>query len=251
MKIVSAIYNGQSGGARVNVQGMGKSGASETEMVSAEPAGAGSAANRRRRRSRAEITDALLQAAREEFNGNGFSGATTAAIARRADVTEAQLFRCFGSKSALFRAAIFEPLNRHFAEFHDKHRADGETAPDLREQARLYITELQQFIAEHNRMLVSLIVAQTYGHGDGNDASGIDSITAYFDRGAAMMTQRIDTDDVRVDPRLMVRLSFAAVLASVAFKDWMFPKGLASDEAISEAIVDFVLDGISANAELG
>lgn len=202
--------------------------------------------SRRKRRSRADINDALLRAAREEFKGNGYSGATTAGIARRADVTEAQLFRCFGSKAALFRAAIFEPLNQHFSDFHNKHMADAASMPDMRDRARLYITELQQFIGEHSKMLVSLMVAQTYGHGDGHDAGEIDSLGAYFDRGAAMMTQRVEKDP-RVDPKLMVRVSFAAVLACVAFKDWMFPKGLASDEAISAAIIDFVIDGISAS----
>ena len=43
-------------------------------------------------------------------------------------------------------------------------------------------------------------------------------------------------------------VSFAAVLASVMFKDWLFPAGLASDEAIRDAIADFTIDGIGANA---
>lgn len=45
----------------------------------------------------------------------------------------------------------------------------------------------------------------------------------------------------------MVRVSFAAVLGSVMFRDWLFPEGLASDEAIRRAIADFTIDGISAN----
>ena len=39
----------------------------------------------------------------------------------------------------------------------------------------------------------------------------------------------------------------AAVLACVMFKDWIFPKGLASNADISAAIIDFVIDGINAN----
>lgn len=202
--------------------------------------------SRRKRRSREDINAALIQAAREEFKRNGYSGATTAGIARRADVTEAQLFRCFGSKAALFRASIFEPLNQHFSDFHAKNLADAAETPDLRDRARLYITELQAFIGEHSKMLVSLMIAQTYGHSEGHDAGEIDGLSAYFDRGAAMMAQRVEKDP-RIDPRLMVRVSFAAVLACVAFKDWMFPKGMASDEDISAAIIDFVIDGISAS----
>ncbi|HEU4404654.1 MAG TPA: helix-turn-helix domain-containing protein [Polyangiaceae bacterium] len=47
----------------------------------------------------------LLAAAREEFLANGL-GATTASIARRAGVSEGTLFKRFGSKEALFRAAM-------------------------------------------------------------------------------------------------------------------------------------------------
>ena len=42
--------------------------------------------------------------------------------------------------------------------------------------------------------------------------------------GAAMMTQRV-RDNPAVDPALMVRFSFAAVLANLMFKDWPFPAG--------------------------
>jgi hypothetical protein len=45
-----------------------------------------------------------------------------------------------------------------------------------------------------------------------------------------------------------VRVSFAAVLACILFKEWIFPPGMASDEQINAAIKDFVMDGINANA---
>ena len=61
---------------------------------------------RRKRRSSEEVADRILEAAAEEFETAGYSGATTAAIARRAEVTEAQIFRFYGSKQELFRAAI-------------------------------------------------------------------------------------------------------------------------------------------------
>jgi hypothetical protein len=34
----------------------------------------------------------------------------------------------------------------------------------------------------------------------------------------------------------------------VIFKDWLFPEGLASQDEISAAIGDFVMDGVNANA---
>jgi AcrR family transcriptional regulator len=205
---------------------------------------------RRKRRTPEEITERLLRAAFEVFTESGYSGATTAVIAARAEVTEAQLFRYFNSKAELFRAAIFQPLNQHFCDFQSRHIAPPPEDLDaakgvLRGQSVEYITELQDFIGDHARMLLSLVVAQAYGSGtDGGER--IDGLAAYFDRGAAMMARR-PPETLRVEPELMVRVSFAAVLGCVLFKDWIFPPGIASDEAIRRAVNEFVLDGINAN----
>jgi hypothetical protein len=48
-----------------------------------------------------------------------------------------------------------------------------------------------------------------------------------------------------------VRVSFVAVLACVMFKDWIFPPGMASDEEITAAINDFVMEGIRVNFDKG
>ncbi len=50
--------------------------------------------------------DRLLQAAAEELFASGYRGATTKAIADRAGVNEVTLFRHFGSKLELMRAAM-------------------------------------------------------------------------------------------------------------------------------------------------
>lgn len=205
---------------------------------------------RRKRRSPEEIMDRLITAAAEEFKRSGFAGATTATIARNAEVTEAQLFRYFGSKTDLFREAIFKPLNEHFFEFNAKQLADVAEAGNIGDRRRLYITELQHFIGQQSKMLMSLLVAETYAPGSTQGVGGIDSLRTYFGRGAAMMSGRMDKDP-KVDPRLMVRVSFAAVLGCVMFKDLIFPPGLASDDEISAAIIDFLIDGISANSDPG
>ena len=199
---------------------------------------------RRKRRSPQAIRDLIIAAAGREFEENGYSGATTAAIARRAEVTEAQIFRFFESKQELFREAIFQPLNRHFSEFHASTMSEA-GASDFRGNATRYINELQDFMDEHSRSLMSLIVAKEY-KGSAEGLSEIQGLRDYFERGRAMMSSR-SRGKAAVPPELMVRVSFAAVLGSVMFKDWLFPPGLASDEAIRQAIVDFTIDGIRAN----
>jgi hypothetical protein len=51
----------------------------------------------------------------------------------------------------------------------------------------------------------------------------------------------------RIDPKLMVRVSFVAVLGCVMFKDWIFSADVASDAEITAAVSNFVLGAIVAN----
>lgn len=201
--------------------------------------------SRRKRRTSSEVADRILEAAGEEFEQSGYGGATTAAIARRAEVTEAQIFRLFGSKRELFHAAIFEPLNRHFADFHARYSSASAPPGGAEALARRYIDELQTFTERHSRMLLSLIAASAYSP-ETEPVGDMRGLLAYFERGAATMAGRVGAS-AAVDPALMVRVSFAAVIANVMFKEWLFPPGLASDAAIRKAIGDFVLHGIGAN----
>jgi AcrR family transcriptional regulator len=202
---------------------------------------------RRTRRSPDDLLNRIFQAATDEFKRSGYTGTTTAAIARKADVTEAQLFRYFGSKSNLFRETIFKPIDQHFLNFVKEHPPQQGQGINAREMTTLYTTELQRFISEHSEMLTSLFVAQTYESGDPQVAGAINSLQSYFDHGASMMRARIKGKP-KVNPDLLVRVTFATVLASIMFRSWIFPRTLASDQEITAAVNDFVMDGIGANS---
>ena len=58
---------------------------------------------------------ALLRAARELFSAHGFDRTTVRAIAERADVNQALLFRYFGSKDALFTAVLGDEVRELLA----------------------------------------------------------------------------------------------------------------------------------------
>jgi AcrR family transcriptional regulator len=190
----------------------------------------------------------ILSAAAQEFMASGFAGATTAAIARNAEVTEAQLFRYFSSKIELFRESVFKPLNQHFLAFTSNHLTEGVRAETHRHKAERYISELQQFLSEHSKLLMSLAVAETYAPDSVEGLHEIASLNEYFERGAAMMASRM-VGSPQVDPSLMVRISFAAMLGCTLFKDWILPASLASEQKISAGINSFVMDGINANAD--
>lgn len=209
-------------------------------------AGSEAPAARRRRRSTEDLTTRIVETAAQEFKRLGYDGATTANIARKAEVTEAQLFRYYGSKANLFREAIFKPLDEQLAEFTRTHLAEHPADPQSRESAVLYIEKLRSFLASNVDMLTSLIVVQTYERESAEGVGAIESLGKYFDRGAATMAGDRKSQ-LKVRPELMVRVSFAAVLACVMFKSWIFPPGLAGDEEIEQAIHAFVLDGININ----
>jgi AcrR family transcriptional regulator len=199
---------------------------------------------RRRRRSPEDLVNRILEAAAEEFQRSGYAGATTASIARSADVTEAQLFRYFGSKANLFREAIFKPLGEQLNRFLDANPPpDAQTAL---EESAPYVEDLQRFLSAHADMFTTLVVAQKYDREMAESVGEIESLSAYFERGASTMERRLNGGG-KVDPKLMVRVSFAGVLGCVLFRDWIFPPGMASDEEIRRAIDIFVAEGIGAN----
>lgn len=189
----------------------------------------------------------LLSAAEEEFKLNGFRGATTASIAKRADVTEAQLFRYFDSKQDIFKEAVFKPLSSRLAEFNEHYMLNADQSRGTDEATRNYIIQLQKFISDHSLLFKSLIVAEAYGRGKTESLGAIDSLNAYFQQGAETMQKRLGDRRATVAPNVMVRVSFAAVLANVIFREWMFPEDMASDDEISSAVVDFVMHGVNAN----
>lgn len=199
----------------------------------------------RKRRSAAEIHERIVAAATEAFRTQSYAEATTASIARRAEVTEAQLFRSFGSKANLFRETTFKALEQHFQDFMNRYMPDGRRPDAFGEMGGSYTTDLQRFIRENMGMITAVVAAQLAERGAA-PAGEVKSLTPYFERGASILSMWTG-DAPKVAPELMVRVSFAAVLASVLFKDWLFPPGLASDEAIGAAINDFVMEGLSAN----
>jgi TetR/AcrR family transcriptional regulator len=64
------------------------------------------AARQRTRRSRDDVRQELLEAALVEFGANGFDGASTRAIAERADAHQPQINYHFASKTALWHEAV-------------------------------------------------------------------------------------------------------------------------------------------------
>ena len=192
---------------------------------------------RQKRRPRRDLVAIITRAATDEFKERGYARATTSRIAQTSGVTEAQIFRYFGSKPNLFRETIFNPIDERLKMFVEKYNDQ--------DFSHLYTTDLQKFIRENIDMFMSLVVVQAYANGAPQGVGEINSLKTYFDRGAATLSKLAHRDS-RVDPKLMVRVSFAAVLACIMFEDWIFPPGMATEAELTNAINEFVNNGVSA-----
>jgi len=197
---------------------------------------------RRTRRSPEELTRRLLDAAIEEFAANGYAGARTAAIAQRADVVEPLLFKYFGSKANLFQQAIYDTLDRNYTSFTESHVFDVQDKASWMEQSKEYIGQQQDFLRENSRMFMSLILNEAFENEDLEGVDGLSGLQAFLDKMSAFAERR-PIDTTVTDSALIARISFGSLLACVLFRDWLFPKGIASDAKIRSAVMDFIMKG--------
>lgn len=200
---------------------------------------------RRKRRSTQDVIDKIIDAAFIEFGENGYSSATTAAIARRAEAAEALIFTHFGSKANLFRRAVFKPLDDHFSQFISTHMGiEGDEAQQIKE-SRKFVSDLAGFVRRHSGMFKSLVVNEAYAK-DGDSSSGLRGLQDYFDKMSALEEVRLAKRH-RIPPRLISRISFAAILGCILFDDWLFPDGVAEGDEIHDALCDFIMEGLNIN----
>jgi AcrR family transcriptional regulator len=102
-----------------------------------------------------EVRARILDAARAVFAEQGFVGATMAAIAARAEVGAASLYRYFPSKEGLFDAAIPPAVARDFEALLDRRvRALGASLARSKDDAG---DEMLRFWAAHRLAVVVLL----------------------------------------------------------------------------------------------
>jgi len=205
---------------------------------------------RRRRRSTEEVLNCIVDAAVEEFSENGYSNTTTAAIARRAGVVEALIFNHFESKANLFQKAVYKSLDDQFSDFMATHHVDGLDMSGFLTESREFVSELVHFVRAHSGLFKSMVVNETFpNEKDGGGSHGLQGLQEYFNKMAAVEGARLKKRP-NVSPHLIARISFAAILATVMYENWLFPVGIASEREIHEALCDFIMDGLNVNAPM-
>jgi AcrR family transcriptional regulator len=100
--------------------------------------------------------------ARQEFATGGYQGTTTVDVARAAGLSEALVLKHFGSKGALFREAVIEPVLQLLDGIRDENiarLAEGERRSPLDDMRRLneHLTELAVFVRDNRNLLLTML----------------------------------------------------------------------------------------------
>jgi len=205
----------------------------------------GSATGQRRtRRSPAEVRELLLGAARSTFAARGYARSSTRDIADAAGVSEALLFRHFGSKANLFELAILDPFHGFINAYVDGRPADLTDPPPPPEvPSRDYVATLYDLLAQNRELVMALLAARAYEI----DLTAKPELSDALDRLQTLveveLAQRGLTD---VDVPITIRVTFAMVVALAVFQDWLFPRDKRpSKERIVDEMVQFMVHGLA------
>ncbi len=155
----------------------------------------------------------VLRIAAEEFAESGLHGGSTEQIARRAEITQAYIFRMFGTKKALFLAVVGDAFGR---------LTDGMRAAAGDRQG---LDALGAMGAQYNDMLadrVSLLL-QLQGFAACGDSEVRDAVRASFDRMWTMVAEVTGLEPVTIKSFLafgMLLNSGAALQVAEVDEPW-------------------------------
>lgn len=121
---------------------------------------------KRARRASADVRELLLRAARDEFLTKGFGGATTKAIAARAEVSETVIFNQFSDKAGLFTAAFVSPFGEVVNEYLEGRRNPAESAEHRVER---FVEHLSKLAREYRPILIAAISHRLEGNAPEED----------------------------------------------------------------------------------
>jgi AcrR family transcriptional regulator len=204
---------------------------------------------RRQRRSSEAVQALLLGAARQLFAERGFAGTGTREISALAGVSESLLFTHFGTKAALFEAAVVAPLIEFFESYvgeWERHEIGEISTWDLCEQ---FLAGFYDLLREHHDLVMALVSARRF---DAEVGSCGEPASRMFAQALQRMENRV-VDEIPVrgfrelDVPLTVRLAVGMVMSVALLEEWLFSgdvEPVARDRLVREMTM-FLIYGIS------
>lgn len=196
------------------------------------------------RRSSATVRSLVLRAARELFDERGYEQVSTREIATRAGVTQAMVFRHFGTKTNLFVEAVCEPFYRFVTDYIGRWVDRGHNNDTPAHDTEIFVSGLYRLMLDNRNMLVAL----TGQIGDTRERPSQVSIflremLARLEREVELATRARGRETM--DAASAVRFAFALVYGVSVLDEALFPKGDASaDRAfVADQMAGFILRG--------
>lgn len=187
------------------------------------------------RRAPGEVRELLLEAAKEMFSTHGYDYSSTKRIAERAGVAEALLFRHFGSKAQLFRAAIVEPMAAVLQQYSDQW--SGYDRPHMVEHpVNEFIETFYGTLTDRRGSALALTAASNYSDDVVEDAGApLADVLQAIERVVVQEAAAFGYEGL--NPPVTARVGVGSVLAAAVFRNWLFagkPEPGADRRMISE-----------------
>lgn len=176
---------------------------------------------KRPRRASSAVRELLLEAARDEFLAKGYAGATTKAIAARAEVSETVIFNQFGGKSGLFTTAFVSPFAEIVTEYLDARNTPGRSSGAQRVER--FVDHLARLGREYRPILITAISHRMDGFtaGDPAEEDLLDHLSAELQKMLGL-----DEPSTTSSAGPATRASAAAMVLGMALlDDLIFPRG--------------------------
>ena len=197
------------------------------------------------RRAPDEVRRLLLESARSLFAAKGYAGASTRDIATQAGVSEALLFRHFGTKAKLFERAILDPINDFIHQYVEQWRA--RTAADHTPEgiSFAYVDGFYRLLSENRELVLALVTAQAYESiKELNEASPLSRL---MDELEQVASREAELRGFKFDVHISTRLVAGMVMSMALLDEWLFPSGKRrpSRQRIVNEMVAFMLHGLA------
>lgn len=191
----------------------------------------------------------IVQAALDLFSEHGFDAATTAAIAKRAGVTEKTLFRHFGNKKKLFAKTVYPAileLLRPIA-FESLRAVIQTDQPTLRQSVRAIMMDRIAFTRKRPEM-VKLLAQELLLHSEFRGPFIKFWRENILQENLKMLQRAKRRGELRGLPPLTVLRATISVTAGYCLSCLIFePKAKWNDAKVVDGLCDILMHGISAS----
>ena len=201
--------------------------------------------DRRSRRSPQEVRRLLLESARATFAGKGYAGSSTRAIAEQAGVSEALLFRHFGTKAKLFERAILDPINEFVHAYVEEWRSRPTADHDAESVTRAYIDGFYRLLSEHRELVMALVTAQAYESLE--EVSAASPLTRLLEELESLAGAEAAARGFHLDVHVATRVAMGMVMGMALLDEWLFQPGRRkpSRQRIVDEMVAFMVHGLA------